>query len=136
MPQGVSLGHRSMVRLAEDGKFDCARCCFGQEAKNGVRLCSGAACTEHFLLEVGDSGLKFRMVHAAQLRFDRIDLCMERDDLVLGGHVALDVVNIGLDIGDIVGDGSETLFHPSFHRCKSLLHLCGECLECDFLCHV
>jgi hypothetical protein len=56
------------------------------------------------------------VLHAAQLRFDRVDLGVERHDLVLGGHVVFDV-------GDVAGDSGEALLDDAREDVDLLLLL-------------
>ena len=67
---------------------------------------------EILFFEIGDAALHLDVLHVAELSFDRIDLRVEGDDMILGCHVTF-------DIGNVFRHGKKTLFHLRLDRGKS-----------------
>src|SRR3989338_7030305 len=67
---------------------------------------------EILFFEIGDAALHLDVLHVAELSFDRIDMRVEGDDMILGCHVTF-------DIGNVFRHGKKTLFHLRLDRGKS-----------------
>lgn len=101
---------------------------------------------ERFFFEVGDAGDELRMLEAADVGFDRVNLRVQGDDLTFTRHLALDVRDVVGDCGEALlharvhrvdarAKRREAFLHPLLQRSEAFSHLGSQCFERRLLCH-